>query len=146
MSVQIRYETGDRVEWNTGQGKAQGTVKEVLHESKIVAGNCIDGSEDDPRYVVENDSTGNVTGHTASALSKISDSKSDSKDAFQPGDKVQWNSAQGKVKGEVKQKLTSKTQIKGHTAKASEDQPQYLVESENTGSKAAHKPDSLDPI
>lgn len=131
------------IAWNGIQGKARlrGTVKEVLYESKIVSENCIDGSKYDPRYVVENDSTSNSTGHTASALSKISDSG----DTFQPGDKVKWNSTQGEVQGEVKQKLTSKKQIKGHTAKASEEEPQYLVESEQTGHQAAHKPQSLDP-
>ncbi len=59
------------------------------------------------------------------------------------GDKVEWDSAGGKVKGEVKKKLTSKTQIKGHTAKATKDDPQYLVESDKSGKEAAHKPEEL---
>lgn len=36
-------------------------------------------------------------------------------------------------------KLTQTTKIKGHTAKASPEEPQYLVESENSGTKAAHR-------
>lgn len=60
------------------------------------------------------------------------------------GDKVKWDSAGGKVKGEVKKKLTSKTQIKGHTAKATKDDPQYLVESDKSGKEAAHKPEELE--
>jgi hypothetical protein len=35
-------------------------------------------------------------------------------------------------------KLTSNTRIKGHTAKATKEDPQYLVESAKTGAKAAH--------
>jgi hypothetical protein len=59
------------------------------------------------------------------------------------GDKVEWNTSQGKTSGEVKQRVTSKTKIKGHEVKASEDNPQYVVESEKSGEKAAHKPESL---
>jgi hypothetical protein len=62
---------------------------------------------------------------------------------FKKGDKVEWNSAQGKITGEVKKKLTSPTDIKGHHVAASKDNPEYLVESEKTGKQAAHKPDSL---
>lgn len=141
MASHTRYEEGDRVEWSSGQGTTQGTVRSVLHEAQTVAGKRINASDNDPRYVIENDSTGNTTGHTATALSKVSRSDED----FKPGDQVKWSSAQGEVKGEVKRKLTSTTQIKGHTAKASEEEPQYLVESEKTGNKAAHKPQSLDP-
>lgn len=62
---------------------------------------------------------------------------------FKPGDEVRWGTAQGKTKGKVEKKLTSKTEIKGHTAKATEDDPQYLVKSDKTGEKAAHKPGAL---
>ncbi len=59
------------------------------------------------------------------------------------GDTVSWDSAQGKVKGEVETKITSETKIKGHTAKASKDNPEYVVKSGKTGAKAAHKPGEL---
>jgi hypothetical protein len=59
------------------------------------------------------------------------------------GDHVTWDTSQGKTHGTVEKKLTSTTQIKGHTAKASKDNPEYLVESDKTGAKAAHKPDEL---
>jgi hypothetical protein len=65
---------------------------------------------------------------------------------FKTGDKVQWHSSQGVIKGTVKKKLTSPTDIKGHHVNASPDEPQYLVESEHTGSEAAHKPDALKKI
>ena len=65
---------------------------------------------------------------------------------FKKGDKVEWNSAQGKITGEVKKKITSPTDIKGHHVAASKDNPEYLVESEKTGKQAAHKPDSLKKV
>jgi hypothetical protein len=65
---------------------------------------------------------------------------------FKQGDKVSWNTAQGKTTGKVVKKLTSQTDIGGHTVKASEDNPQYLVESEKTGKQAAHKPDALTKV
>lgn len=59
------------------------------------------------------------------------------------GDKVEWNSSQGKIKGTVERKVTKSMKIKGHEVKASKDDPEYLVKSDKTGAKAAHKPESL---
>ena len=59
------------------------------------------------------------------------------------GDKVEWETSQGTTSGRVKKKLTSRTKIKGHAVAASEDDPQYLVESDTTGAEAAHKPGAL---
>lgn len=58
------------------------------------------------------------------------------------GDKVEWETSQGKTSGTVKKKLTSPTKIKGHKVAASKDNPEYLVETES-GKEAAHKPQSL---
>ena len=60
-----------------------------------------------------------------------------------PGDHVSWKSSQGEIRGTVEKKLTSTTKIKGHTAKATKDDPEYLVRSDKTGAKAAHKPEAL---
>ncbi len=59
------------------------------------------------------------------------------------GDKVEWNTSQGKTTGKVKKRVTSETKIKGHEVKASKDNPQYVVESDKSGEEAAHKPESL---
>jgi hypothetical protein len=63
--------------------------------------------------------------------------------SLKPGDHVTWNASQGKIKGTVEKKLTSATRIKGHVAKATKDEPQYLVKSDKTGAEAAHKPEKL---
>ena len=63
--------------------------------------------------------------------------------ALTPGDKVHWSTSQGETRGKVVRKLTSKTRINAHTAKPDTDHPQYLVQSEKTGARAAHKPDQL---
>lgn len=65
---------------------------------------------------------------------------------FKKGDKVEWKTSQGTTTGVVKKKLTSPTDIKGHHVAASQDNPEYLVESDKTGKEAAHKPDSLKKI
>ena len=62
---------------------------------------------------------------------------------FKQGDTVEWNTPQGKTRGTVKKKLTSQTQVGGQKVNASEDDPRYLVESENSGKEAAHKADAL---
>ena len=59
------------------------------------------------------------------------------------GDKVEWNSAGGKAVGRVVKKVTAATRVKGHVAKASAKNPQYLVQSEKSGGQAVHKPAEL---
>ena len=62
---------------------------------------------------------------------------------FKAGDKVEWNTSQGKTTGTIKKKLTKPMDIKGHHVVASKDNPQYLVESDKSGEVAAHKPEVL---
>jgi hypothetical protein len=61
------------------------------------------------------------------------------------GSKVEWQTPQGKTEGKIEKKLTAPTKIKGHKVAASKDDPQYLVVSDATGKKAAHKPSALKP-
>lgn len=150
MASKHKFHKGDHVQWSSGQGTATGTVQARITEDKSVDGSKVSASKDDPRYLIENDNTGTVTGHRPDSLSKVdsssgsgSSSSSSSSSEFNHGDHVQWNTAQGTTTGTIKKKLTSNTDIKGHTAKASDDEPQYLVESDSTGEEAAHKPDAL---
>lgn len=58
------------------------------------------------------------------------------------GDKVSWKSHGGSAEGKVEKKLTSDIKIKGHQVRASKDDPQFLVKTDE-GKKAAHKPEAL---
>ncbi len=59
------------------------------------------------------------------------------------GDKVKWETSQGETHGVVEKKQTTDTKIKSHQVKASAEDPQYIVKSDKTGAKAAHKPQAL---
>ena len=59
------------------------------------------------------------------------------------GDEVSWDTSQGETEGKVVKKQTSPTKIKGHKVKASAAEPQYIVESDKSGKRAAHKPGEL---
>jgi len=65
---------------------------------------------------------------------------------FKQGDEVEWNTPQGKTRGTVKKKLTSRTAVGGQTVAASEDDPRYLVQSETSGKEAAHKLYALEKV
>lgn len=65
------------------------------------------------------------------------------------GDRVEWNTPQGKTAGKVERKVTGREGIgnrgqKGQTVDGSEEEPRFVVESERSGKQAAHKPESLD--
>ena len=59
------------------------------------------------------------------------------------GDKVSWDTSQGKTHGTVEKEVTGTAKVKGHVAKASKSDPQYMVKSDKTGAKAVHKPGEL---
>jgi hypothetical protein len=62
---------------------------------------------------------------------------------FRKGDRVTWQSHGGTAEGRVLRKITSDTELAGRTVRASEDDPQYLVESDKSGGQAVHKPSAL---
>ncbi|MEU9414997.1 DUF2945 domain-containing protein [Streptomyces sp. NPDC051000] len=62
---------------------------------------------------------------------------------FGKGDKVSWRSHGTTVPGEVKKKITRRTEAVGRTVDASKDDPQYEVESDKSGRRAVHKPQAL---
>ena len=59
------------------------------------------------------------------------------------GDKVTWNSPQGKTKGTVEKKLTKDTKLGSKTYRASKDNPKVKVKSTKSGKEAIHKEDSV---
>lgn len=61
---------------------------------------------------------------------------------FRQGDRVEWSSHGGTATGKVIKKITSDTEAAGRTVRASDDEPQYLVRSDN-GGEAVHRPDAL---
>jgi hypothetical protein len=65
------------------------------------------------------------------------------KSAFHVGDHVSWNSEAGRVRGVIKKKLTAATKLKGYIVRASEEEPQYLIESDKTDHVAVHKASAL---
>lgn len=63
--------------------------------------------------------------------------------AYSAGDEVSWNTSQGTTHGRVTEKRTSDFQFEGQTFRPTDDDPYYLVESDRTGAKAAHKESAL---
>lgn len=65
---------------------------------------------------------------------------------FSVGDHVSWNSEAGRVSGKIIKVHTSDFDYKGHTRRASKDEPQYEIQSDKTDHIAAHKGSALRKI
>lgn len=63
--------------------------------------------------------------------------------AINTGDHVSWNTEQGRTRGKVIDAKTKDFQFAGQKFTASEDEPKYIVKSDKTGAKAAHKASAL---
>ena len=63
--------------------------------------------------------------------------------AFSKGDKVSWNTSQGKTHGVVEEKRTKDFQHKSQKFSASADDPVYIVRSDKSGETAAHHESAL---
>lgn len=58
---------------------------------------------------------------------------------FKVGDHVRWNSEAGHVSGRIIKVHTRDFDYKGHTHRASQDEPQYEIRSDRTDHVAAHR-------
>ena len=65
---------------------------------------------------------------------------------FKVGDHVRWNSEAGHVTGKIIKIHTSDFDDKGHTHRASPEDPQYEIKSDKTDHVAAHKGSALEKI
>ena len=65
---------------------------------------------------------------------------------FEKGDRVEWRSGSGSSQGTVQKRVTEPTEVDGNAIDASESDPRYLVENENTGKTTGHRPEALSRI
>lgn len=68
------------------------------------------------------------------------------KDTFKVGDHVEWNSEAGRVRGRITKQITSATKFKSYIARATPEEPQYMIESDKTDHIAMHKGSALKKI
>ena len=59
------------------------------------------------------------------------------------GQQVRWNTSQGETHGRTVERRTEQFTFEGQTFKASAEEPYWIVESDRTGARAAHKESSL---
>jgi hypothetical protein len=63
--------------------------------------------------------------------------------ALSKGDKVHWNTSQGKTTGTTVEKRIEDFTFDGQKFKPTADDPYWIVESEKSGKHAAHKESTL---
>jgi hypothetical protein len=64
------FEKGDRVEWQSHGGTAEGVVEKKITSDTTAAGRTVRASKDDPQYLVRSDKSGGEAVHKPSALKK----------------------------------------------------------------------------
>lgn len=62
---------------------------------------------------------------------------------FRRGDRVEWNFRGRTVRGAVRRRLTTRTEVGGQLVAASKEDPRYLVRSEKSGKETARRAASL---
>lgn len=65
---------------------------------------------------------------------------------FKVGDHVKWNSEAVYVTGKISKIHKRDFDYKGHTRRASDDEPQYEIRSDKTDHVAAHKGSALTKV
>ena len=61
---------GDHVEWETSQGKTEGTVEKKLTSPMDIKGHHVAASKDNPEYLVETDKSKKEAAHKPDDLKK----------------------------------------------------------------------------
>ena len=59
------------------------------------------------------------------------------------GDRVSWNTSQGRTQGEIVERKTKDFEFAGQHFTASADEPAFIVQSDKSGDRAAHKESAL---
>ena len=59
------------------------------------------------------------------------------------GDRVSWNTSQGRTRGKIVERRTADFTFAGQTFRASSERPKFIVKSEKSGEKAAHGSSAL---
>lgn len=67
--------TGDRVEWRSHGGTAEGKVEKKITSDTHAATRDVRASKDDPQYLVKSDKSGGEAVHRPSALKKKAQNK-----------------------------------------------------------------------
>jgi hypothetical protein len=67
------FSKGDRVEWNSHGGTAEGKVLAEITEDTEAAGRVVRASRDEPQYLVRSDKSGGEAVHKPSALRPADD-------------------------------------------------------------------------
>jgi len=65
-----KLNTGDKVEWNSHGGTAEGKVEKKITRDTHAAQRDVKASEDDPQYLVRSDKSGGEAVHKPDALKK----------------------------------------------------------------------------
>ena len=61
---------GDKVEWDSHGGTAEGKVKKKITSETEAGGRKVKASKDDPQYLVKSDKSGGTAVHKPDALRK----------------------------------------------------------------------------
>lgn len=62
------------------------------------------------------------------------------------GDRVSWNTPQGRTQGKIVERKESDFTFDGQHFTAGTDEPSFIVESQKSGSRAAHHESTLRPL
>jgi hypothetical protein len=66
-----QLEIGNRVSWNTSQGRTRGRVVERKTSDFVFDGQKFTATADDPAYVIESEKSGKRAAHQRGALRKL---------------------------------------------------------------------------
>lgn len=66
-----QLEKGDRVSWNTSQGRTRGKVVAVRTSDFDIEGTHLTASKEEPKIEVVSETSGKHAGHAPSALRKL---------------------------------------------------------------------------
>ena len=66
------FRKGDKVEWNSHGGTAEGKVVKKITSDTEAGGRTVRASKDDPQYLVKSDKSGGEAVHKPSALRRKS--------------------------------------------------------------------------
>jgi len=129
----------DKVQFKIGSNVQTGTVEDVLTGPTKVGDHIAHASSNDPMFLIKHDNTGTEFTRRVGLVEELPKTEFE----FHKGDHVEFNVGNEEQVGTIKQRITKPTEVEGHIAHASKDDPMYVIEHDRTGTEFNRRVDQV---
>ena len=127
----------DKVQFKIGNHLQTGTIENIYNEPTQLGDHIIHASSNNPMFLIRHDNTGTEFTRSAHQVREIPGHK------FHKGDHVEFNLGNHEQFGTIEEEITKPTEVEGHIAHASRNDPMLVIKHDHTGTEFNRRVDQV---